>query len=83
MPEPVEDLDDRHLWDQLVQAVAEMLVKNETRIKFSSAITGFKHPRQLLYSFRVRLQVSSPLARIPGHAAPRLHTQSYLLCAFD
>ena len=37
-----------------------MLVKNETRIKFSSAITGFKQPRQLLYSFRVRLQAIPP-----------------------
>lgn len=42
------------------QAVAEMLVKNETRIKFTSAITGFKQPRQLLYSFRVRLQAYVP-----------------------
>lgn len=38
------------------KAVAEMLVKNETRIKFSNAMTTFKQPRQLLYTFRIRLQ---------------------------
>ena len=42
-----------------------MLVKNETRIKFSTAITGFKQPRQLLYSFRIRLQVRSPVLPPP------------------
>lgn len=52
------------------QAVAEMLVKNETRIKFTSAITGFKQPRQLLYSFRVRLQAFPPPPPPPSFRHP-------------
>lgn len=38
------------------KVVAEMIVRNETRIKFSNTMSNFKHPRQLLYTFRIRLQ---------------------------
>jgi hypothetical protein len=41
----------------VVQAVAEMLVKNESRIKFSTAMTTFRSPRQVLLTFKLRLQV--------------------------
>ena len=40
-----------------MQAVAEMLVKNESRIKFSTAMTTFRSPRQVLLTFKLRLQV--------------------------
>lgn len=48
------------------KAVAEMLVKNETRIKFSNAMTTFKQPRQLLYTFRIRLQDRDKVNAIIG-----------------
>ena len=38
------------------QAVAEMLVKNESRLRWSSTMLNFRAPRQLLLSFRLRLQ---------------------------
>ena len=41
----------------VMQAVAEMLVKNESRIKFSTAMTTFRSPRQVLLTFKLRLQV--------------------------
>lgn len=47
----------------VMQAVAEMLVKNESRIKFSTAMTTFRSPRQVLLTFKLRLQVR---ARCPG-----------------
>lgn len=42
----------------LSQEVAEMLVKNESRIKFSQAMTTYRYPRQVLLTFKLRLQVS-------------------------
>jgi hypothetical protein len=40
-----------------------MLVKNESRIKFSTAMTTFRCPRQVLLTFKLRLQVGRCLAR--------------------
>jgi len=55
------------------QEVAEMLVKNESRIKFSQAMTTYRFPRQVLLTFKLRLQVrkrvQAQLSRQPKTSA--------------
>ena len=41
------------------QAVAEMLVRNESRIKMIHDIEHFHVPRQLMHTIRIRLKVSA------------------------
>lgn len=50
-----------------------MLVKNESRIKFSQAMTTYRFPRQVLLTFKLRLQVrqcvQAQLSRQPKTSA--------------
>ena len=61
------------------QAVAEMLVRNESRIKMIHDIQHFHVPRQLLHTIRIRLEVraptSWPLPEPEGFECPVLLSQ--------
>ena len=56
------------------QAVAEMLVRNESRIKMIHDIQHFHVPRQLLHTIRIRLEVRvSPCERPHVPQCPQLN----------